>query len=805
MDPTLFTPVAPLPRRVVSVVVERGIDRLSSGLDALTYALPDGFPDILPGQRVEVPLGRSNALVQGVAVAVASTSGLAGDAEIPAFDPARLKSVRRVLESRFPPSLVGLARWLARYYASPLGMVLATMVPASVKQETGRVSRVRLTPNPSPADPDGLTPTAREAWAKVLALPASVFPALPKDLGRAIGAKSLAPINRLTKAGFLIASKHQEVRTGGWEKTGTREPAKAVTPTLAQANGIEAIAADLGSHRVHLIRGVTGSGKTEVYLRAIERVIARGESAIVLVPEISLTPQTAGRFLDRFGHVGVGVLHSGLSASQRHHQWKAAAEGRVRVVVGARSAVFAPFRARTDPGEGAPLGLIVVDEEHDHSYKQDQAPRYHARDIAIVRGQGAGCPVVLGSATPSLESWHNATVSGRANLIELPSRAGGGVLPHVEVVDLAEERRSREGPDARALHAIGPRLERAIRDTLDSGAQAILLLNRRGYASYIACPDHSCGWLMTCAHCDVTMVFHTQPRAEQGNARGATRAGALCRCHHCLSEQKLPVACPVCRKRVNTFGFGTQRLEEEISRKFSDLSAGRTMLRLDADTMSRARDYFEALERFASGEVRLLLGTQMISKGLDFPNVRLVGVINADTALNLPDFRASERTFQLVSQVAGRAGRASRAGGIKDRVIVQTFSPNQPAIRLAAAHDYRGFAAHESELRRHAGLPPWGRMARIVCRDEEPAKSVASAAAIAALLRDPGRPWAGELSVRGPMPCPISRVAGYTRTAVEMLAAGPVPIQHALTALRAEADLKSDEQTAIDVDPVALL
>jgi primosomal protein N' (replication factor Y) len=420
--------------------------------------------------------------------------------------------------------------------------------------------------------------------------------------------------------------------------------------------------------------------------------------------------------------------------------------------------------------------------------------------------------VLLGSATPSLETWHNATPAaqggaGRFQLHTLPDRVAGGRMPTVEIVDLVEEGKKRDSADRR-LRSIGPTLEHAIRRVLDrdealtpaarGGGRVMLLLNRRGYASYICCPDQRCGWFMTCNHCDVTVVYHKRTLAQGGGGGG--KSGVV-RCHHCLAEQRLPAQCPVCEKNVNTFGFGTQRLEDEIADLFPSLVSGETMLRLDSDTMRRASDYFSALDRFRRGEVRLLLGTQMIAKGLDFPDVELIGVINADTAINMPDFRAAERTFALVSQVAGRAGR-SDASAKRARVIVQTFTPQEPAIQYAAAHDFEGFAAREIGFRRESALPPVGRMARIVCRDEDAAKAERHAREVHDALAAVGEK---RLRLRAPAPCPISRVAGHYRWAVELMAPTPGPIQNALAAIRASAAVRSDAHTAVDVDPVALL
>ncbi len=559
------------------------------------------------------------------------------------------------------------------------------------------------------------------------------------------------------------------------------------TPTPDQQAAIDGIAPTLGRFHVHLLRGITGSGKTEVYLRLIAKVLDEGKSAIVLVPEIALTPQTAGRFTRRFGAGRVAVIHSGLTGSQRRREWTRAAAGQAQVIVGARSAVFAPVPR---------LGLVVVDEEHDSSYKQDRLPRYNGRDVAIKRAQIENVPIILGSATPSLESWANAnSQSPKWSLWHLTSRVGNARLPHVEIVDMAEQRRIRahsaEGDDGR-LHLLGPTLETAIEQTLVGGAQAILLLNRRGFAHYICCPKPSCGFVLCCDQCDATLILHRH---------GGVPTGQFVRCHHCLNEQLVPRLCPTCTTKLNVFGGGTQRAEDELVRKFASMGLieGQTLLRLDSDSMQSAKDYHDALDRFASGQVRVLLGTQMIAKGLDFPNVRLVGVIDADTALNIPDFRSAERTFQLITQVAGRAGRAEQPG----RVIVQTLNPRNSAIQLASQHDYLAFAAQELAVRTRAKLPPAARMAHIVCRDESEHKARAAAQTLADTLRASAPE--GSVLVRGPAPCPVSRIAGHYRYAVDITAPRAGALQQVLAAVRSAGLLKSDAKTAVDVDPVALM
>lgn len=791
------TPAAPAhvgPLRLVRVVVERGIERKAAGRGAdlsrdeegLTYRCD--APDLRIGERVSVPLGRGDQEAGGVVVAI-------GGAELAGTVPlARIKTVRSRSGVTLPPGLLELARWMSAYYVCPLGMVLASMLPAAVKRGIGRRTRVLLEPEAlgpeaSQAALAGLSGQARAAWELIGAIPSDEWPLDPRELATRAGVRTVGPINKLTAAGLLRGVKTTVIRSrreslpmgsvGGGDAAGL-----ALTPD--QEAALEGVSAELGSFGVHLLRGVTGSGKTEVYLRLIERALSRHPEAgaIVLVPEIALTPQTSERFRRRFERYGVVTLHSGLSEGERHREWAAISSGAARVIVGARSAVFAPL---------ARVALIVVDEEHDNSYKQDQLPRYHARDVAIKRAQLAGVPVVLGSATPSLESWSNA--QGRAarfRLWTLSTRPGGGRLPKVDIVDLAEEARHDRSLAAGAM--LGPRLTHAIGSTLRDGGQVILLHNRRGYASVVGCPDRSCGWVLHCEACSVAMVFHKD---------AALRRGGMVRCHHCLAEQVRPETCPHCGKRARSFGAGTQRLEEEIAAKFAGhgLVEGESFQRIDSDTMRSAPDYFAALSRFSRGELRLLLGTQMIAKGLDFPNVRLVGVVNADTGLLMADFRASERTFQLVSQVAGRAGRADADG----RVIVQTYSPTAECLLRAAQHDYVGFAREELRIREAAGLPPASRMARIVCRDRDATKAEAAAIELGRALAEGALAAGGRVEVTGPMPCPIERIAEHWRYELKLVSPGAGELQRVLQGVRGLGLLKSDANTAVDVDPVSLM
>ena len=770
----LPTPAPPVGCGFAMVAVERGVDRYPDGL---TYVVPQALAGLVEGQRVVVPLGRGDQSTRGTVVARL-------DALPPEVDPARLKAILRVADDR-PPlgrELLDLARWISRYYVCPIGLTLAGMLPAAVRREVGLVRRTWLDLAPQPPAAVRLGSAQRRVIDVLEALPAEARPVELADLAAQAGGASAASIRALVAKGLLVADLRREVR-GLPIDAGLAPPGPPPTLTEDQSKVVEAVGGALGGgFSRHLLFGVTGAGKTEVYLRLVERCVAMGRRALLLVPEISLTPQTLGRLLARFPQVPVAILHSGMTAGQRHAQWTLAAEGVARIVSGARSAVFAPI----PDGE---LGLVIVDEEHDASYKQDQAPRYHGRDVAIRRAQLAGCPVLLGSATPSLETWLNATGKGLVTLHRLPRRAPGLSVPTVEVVDLAQEWRRGGG---RGRHLIGPTLGTALRGCLDEGGQALLLLNRRGYANYIACADQRCGWIKHCSECDAGMVCH---RPESRDDPGPE----FLRCHHCQSQQRMPRQCPECGRGVVVFGLGTQRVEEELLRLHPELARAGAVHRVDSDSMESPGEFHRVLSAFGEGRIRVLLGTQMIAKGLDFPGVRLVGVVNGDTAINLPDFRAAERTYQLIAQVAGRCGRGDAAG----RAIVQTFQPEAPAIRLAALHRFEAFAAEELEDRRRFGLPPHRRMARAVVRDADEAEALRKAAALAEAIAH--LPESAGIEQRGPAPCPIARISGRHRVQIEWIAERATDLQTLLQRARREGVLRPGEQVAVDVDPVALL
>ena len=517
----------------------------------------------------------------------------------------------------------------------------------------------------------------------------------------------------------ILKVSQREVRRdpfGGVPEQLTEQP----PPTPQQAAALSTILPDVDSPRfqTHLIHGVTGSGKTLIYLSAVERTLASGRGAIILIPEISLTPQTVGRFRAHFGDK-VAVLHSGLSEGERYDAWRDLREGKKRIVVGARSAVFAPIQD---------LGLIVVDEEHDGSYKQDNpAPRYNARDVAIIRGREEGVPVLLGSATPSLESFENAR-SGKYGLITLDERVDARPMPNVTVVDMRHE----SGLVSDALHT-------RIQDRVAKGEQTILLQNRRGYAPYIQCGV--CGEALQCASCHVSLTLH-----------GPSGRGRLI-CHYCAHNQAMPPSCPSCGEgKLKLLGQGTQKVEEVLTRLFPSAR----ILRMDVDATAKKGAHARILDAFGRGEADILLGTQMVAKGLDFPNVTLVGVISADTGLNLPDFRAGERTFQLLTQVSGRAGRGDREG----EVIVQTYKPDEEAIRFAQEHDFVAFAEAEGPQREQTGFPPTGRLALFLFKGPSESEVARRAGHCADILKASGM---SGVEVLGPVQAPLSRLQGRYR------------------------------------------
>ena len=738
------------------VVFNRPVDRVFS------YRIPPRLRGRLtPGQRVRVPLGRGNTPAIGYCV------GIEPRAEV---EPGRVKDVLEVLDD--PPlidaAMLDLTRWMARYYACTWGQALDAVVPAGVKKQAGTRVAVFLTvPDEVRLGVESLGLPTKQAEALAI-LARADSPLTVPDLCRLAHCAS-GPIHALRQKGLIhtVRRRIDKIPAPPEPHPGPeadRPPPPLTGDQAAVLNRLRpAIAAD--GFAAFLLHGVTGSGKTEVYLSAIEATVARGREAIVLVPEISLTPQTIRRFRRRFPKVA--VLHSHLSDAERHRHWRSIASGEVQVVVGARSAVFAPTRR---------LGLIVIDEEHEGTFKQETTPRYHARDVAVKRAQLEGVPVLLGSATPALETWRNAEL-GRYERLSLPRRVEDRPMPEVALIDLRGEKPEPGKP----IGALSMPLRQAMTRALDDGGQVILLLNRRGFHTFILCPK--CGHVLKCDACDVALTHHKGKRRVL--------------CHTCDAERDPPAACPACRNAALHYGgIGTERLEREVKEAFP----AAVIRRMDSDTMRTPGSHEQVLAAFKAGEVQILLGTQMIAKGLDFPSVTLVGVVNADTGLHLPDFRAAERTFQLVAQVAGRTGRGDRPG----RVLVQTFCPDEPAIAFAKAHDYLGFVEGELHHRLARGFPPYSRLVRIIVRgpDESAARRYLDEVArtLTAAI-PPGQP----IRILGPAPAPIVKIRDLFRFHLQLRAPSPKPLQDLLHAVLPQLDPPAPIELAIDVDPVSLL
>jgi len=725
------------------------------------YRIPDAFRDSLrPGMRVRVPLGRRRQPLTGWCVETKF-----GSAAV-----ARLRDIAELVDESplCDASLIRLVLWMSGYYLVPAGQVFDTLIPASVRGGAGTRSRTYFSPGRPLRDDQLLDqlPKKQQAVARFLIVE-----------GRPMTAAELMikaectqdPINRLKKKGLIVPSVRREMVTAPparWQlDDGELESDISLSPDQNWALKQIVAAVDAAQARTVLLHGVTGSGKTEVYIQAIEHVVKFGRGAIVLVPEISLTPQTRGRFQRRFQ--SVAVLHSQMTPAERHYQWQRIQAGDVQVVVGPRSAVFAPLPR---------LGLIVLDEEHDASFKQDTQPRYHARKVALARANLLDIPLVLGSATPSLESWH-ATTTGHAELISLRSRVNNQPLPEVQLVDLRSRDDRLPGPISRPLH-------QAVQETIDQHGQAILLLNRRGFATTIQCP--ACGHVIACPDCDLPLTHH--------------RDGRKAVCHYCDYTIATPPWCPACRHDgIRYGGLGTQKLEMEVKARFPDARVAR----MDSDTMRRPGSHQRVLAAFRAGEIDILLGTQMISKGLDFPNVLLVGVINADSALHFPDFRAAERTFQLVTQVAGRTGRGQRAG----RVIVQTFSPEHPAIQAASRHDYVRFAKEELTNRKKGGYPPLGSLARIIVRGETEESTETTAGRLAELIAAARDQLGFEIQILGPAPPAISKLRGKFRFHILLRADTPAELNQTIrrSVETFRIPEKDDVQYVVDIDPVDML
>ena len=813
------------PRSYVRVALPLPLDQ------TFTYAVEGG--PLRSGTRVLVPFQRQERI--GFVVGEGGEEGIK-----------RIRTVLSVIDTE--PSVsepqLRLARWMADYYITSLGIALKTMLP-SVLTDTSRdvvtlhegprgkrtPREVRVVEALTPGISKSLRALKRglrmgSIWPEIRTLAADgvisteTLPPRPppvksarvvrvarwiediEELNALVGRarRQADAYQALAGSGGTVELAHLTGESGfsrgvirGLEEKGLavvedreveRDPFASIpvsenedhTPTDRQDDVIRTLASafDAGPGEPFLLHGVTGSGKTLVYIELLKHVLARGRGAIVLVPEISLTPQTVARFRARFGDQ-VAVLHSALSDGERFDAWRQLQSGRRRIAVGARSALFAPV---------SDLGVIVVDEEHDGSYKQNESPRYQARDMAIVRCADESALCVLGSATPALESWHNAE-RGKFRLASLPDRVGGGTLPPVRLIDLREARKKskdKDGARSEAGLVLTAPLVEAMRDRLRRGQQTILLLNRRGYSSFVQCRE--CGDVEICPACSISLTYH----------RGKSRLV----CHHCRHEQLAPERCPRCGSTDLSFrGLGTEQVERVVA---ETLPKAR-LARMDVDTTSGKWSHHEILGRVERGEVDILLGTQMIAKGLDFPGVTLVGVVNADVGIHLPDFRATERTFQLLSQVAGRAGRGELGG----EVLIQTALPEHYAIQAALAHDYVAFATRELKERMRPVYPPMVRLVNVVVSSPRPEDAVGNAEAAARWLRThvvSGTP----VDLVGPAPSPIERLHGRWRW--HFFLRSPSAKALGAAARRLDSDFRTrgtDVRVAIDRDPSALL
>ncbi len=787
------------------------------------YLVPpelEGRVDV--GSRVQVPFGPRKVL--GVVTAVAEESAHA-----------RLKPILKVIgaQTLVTPKVLKLARWIADYYCCAPEIALKSVLPEAVRhEEAGWRERLLVRALPVSGEFPKLPKRQLEVWNIIEERREILLSELVE-----LAETTAATVRKLEDRGLVTITTEVSERDPY-----AREhilPSAQLVLNPAQAGALKEIvgamdervaccvsrqAAADGSGRssantqyatrnTFLLHGVTGSGKTEVYLQAIAHALEQGKGAIVLVPEISLTPQTVERFKARFSsgklQTLVAVLHSHLSAGERHDEWHKIRQGRARIVIGARSAVFAPVE---------PLGLIIVDEEHEHTYKQEEAPRYHARDVAVMRGQMEGAVVVLGSATPSLESYHNCK-KGKFTLLELPVRVDNQKMPYVRVVDMRQAARGGKGPPI-----FSNQLKEAITQRLEKGEQTILFLNRRGYSTALECTQ--CGYVANCPNCSLSLTYH---RPEQ-----------KLRCHLCGHFEPVPAVCPEpkCKNPTIRFsGLGTQKVEDVLGKLFPKAR----VKRMDADVMKRKEDYRKVLGDFRAGKIDILIGTQMIAKGLHFPNVTLVGIIYADMALHQPDFRAGERTFQLLTQVAGRAGR----GDVEGEVFVQAFTPFHPAIQYARRHDFTGFYEQEVEFREQLKYPPASRVALLTLkgRNEEKVKFAAEhvrreldalrerggerdkgkkgeketglpAELFSPLLpfppaSFPANPEAAttsisDLTIAGPAPAPLLRAESFYRYQLMLRTRAMSRLSRELARINVGLSLPDDVTLTVDIDPVSL-
>jgi primosomal protein N' (replication factor Y) (superfamily II helicase) len=776
-----------------------------------TYTIPLHLrDDVRLGSRVEVPLGtkRTTGFVVNLPDTVASA--------------AKLKPIHSVLDEDEPallPEIIDLCRWAAEYYIAPLGEMLRVALPANMSARSRRELVLSGAPAILPASEplveelkkrpllmkealegfsratiqrlrDSGVIAIREQFRDAVGVRFDRFVVLESggeelpekqklaiDALRARGGEaavralesagiSASTIATLAKKGIVRIERRPRRHTLDAFLAGL-DPVSVVEIRYSaeQQHAIDSIKAKLGNFAPFLLEGVTGSGKTEVYVEVMREAVRRGQQALLLVPEISLTPVFAARLKERFGE-RIAILHSSLSPSERYDQWWRARRGEVDVAIGPRSALFTPFHQ---------LGVIIVDEEGDGAYKQDETPRYNARDLAVVRAQLRNIPIVLGSATPSLESRENAA-RGKYTLLRMTHRVEARPLPEAEVIDLRKERAEKED---RGFVIFSKPMKEILRQTFDAGEQAIILINRRGYAPYLLCRE--CGEDFRCRDCSVTMTVHR-------------RAGLLI-CHYCGSRKSIPPKCPICGGEVlQPIGFGTEKVEERFRRDFPTVTADV----LDRDSTRRKGSLVRILDRFRTGETQALIGTQMLSKGHHFPNVTLTAVLNADSILGYPDFRSAEKTFYLLTQVAGRAGRGERRG----RVVIQSAFPTHYAIQHALRHDYESFYEAEIQFRRTFHYPPVTSMIAILFRGAKANDVERAASTCGRMLEEAIAPLAGT-RMQGPAPAPLSRIKGVYRFQILLRSPHRVALRRAVESVMV--GRKWNVDVAIDVDPINIL
>ena len=726
-------------------------------LDVLTYSVPDGMCVPPVGARVRVPVGPR--VLTGCVVR--------HDAVVE--DGWEVKPIADVLDREpfLPPSVVELCMWMAEYYAAGIGDALAVAMPPGAKEEKSafKNQRVAVLAVPKGGSERTRPPTSKQAAALAILqdAPAGLTTTALRERG-----VTPAVLTALVRRGVIELRDERDERDP-FARQGLRPPASDAARVLTdeqQCATEELFAlADRAEFRVALLHGVTGSGKTEIYLRLADRVCRAGRQVLLMVPEIALTPSVAALFRRAFGD-RVAIQHSALSAGERHDQWHRIRRGDIDVVVGTRSAVFAPLER---------LGLVIVDEEHDTSYKQEETPRYHGRDVAIVRASREGALVVLGSATPSMESYQNA-VTGKYVRITLEKRVLDRPLAAVRVVNMRTEY-ADEGPDV----VISRDLTTAIEQRLVRHEQVLILLNRRGYSTAIVC--RQCGDTFECPNCSVSLTVH--------RARDAWRA----RCHYCNYSLSVPKACRKCAAPyLEHVGFGTERIEEELRSRFPSARVGR----IDRDAIRRKGALTAVLSKFAAGELDVLVGTQMIAKGHDFPGVTLVGVISADVGLGIADFRASERTFQLLTQVAGRAGRGERTG----EAVVQTLYPEHYSIQLACLQAYATFFEREIVYRRGMRYPPFFALVNGVVRGRTFADAMQDARDIVRRLEPAAA--TNSFTVLGPAPAPLGRLRGEHRVQFLLKGTRRAEMRRALMQVIAEMP-EVRRRLTIDIDPLSVL